>query len=140
MGVLCMRLVLAATLLALLFTFEAPVGRASAQSTGGIYQATVTTTGSDTRFRAQGITRPFREVLVKASGNPHLTSDPRVEALADHAADYVAFFSYRDEMEGIHHHDDQGTYDRPYALTVQFNWNSINSALADLGEKPWLGP
>jgi hypothetical protein len=42
-------------------------------------------------------------------------------------------------MEGIHHHDDQGTYDRPFDLTVQFDWLSINSMLAELGEKPWLG-
>src|SRR6516162_4089883 len=110
----------------------------AAQPAGGIYQATVITTGSDTRFRNAGFAQALREVLVKASGEPRLAKDRRVEALIQGAHRRVAFFSYRDQMEGIHHHDDQGTYDRPFDLTVQFDWLSINSALAGLGEKPWL--
>jgi hypothetical protein len=115
-----------------------PVG-ALAQTAGGIYQATVITTGSDTRFRGAGFARALREVLVKASGEPRLAADARVAALAADADRLVAFFSYRDQMEGIHHHDDQGTYDRPFDLTVQFDWQGINAALARLGEHPWLG-
>jgi uncharacterized protein len=113
--------------------------RASAQPAGGIYQATVITTGSDTRFRSAGFAQALREVLVKASGEPRLAKDPRVDGMVPQAEELVAFFSYRDQMEGIHHHDDQGTYDRPFELTVQFDWLSINAALARLGEKPWLG-
>jgi hypothetical protein len=113
--------------------------RALAEPLGGIYQATVITTGSDTRFRNAGFARALREVLVKASGEPRLAKDPRVDRLIPQADKLVAFFSYRDEMEGIHHHDDQGTYDRPFDLTVQFDWLSINAALAELGEMPWLG-
>jgi hypothetical protein len=116
-----------------------PVAGALAQSSGGLYQATVITTGSDTRFRSAGFARALREVLVKASGEPRLAADARVGALTADAERLVAFFSYRDEMEGIHHHDDQGTYDRPFDLTVQFDWQGINAALARLGEHPWLG-
>jgi hypothetical protein len=68
-----------------------------------------------------------------------LAHDVRVDKLTADADKLVAFFSYRDQMEGIHHHDDQGTYDRPFDLTVQFDWLSINAALARLGEQPWLG-
>jgi hypothetical protein len=107
---------------------------------GGIYQATIITTGSDTRFRRTGFEQALREVLVKATGESRLAKDPRVDALMPRADRLVAFFSYRDQMEGIHHHDDQGTYDRPFDLTVQFDWLSINAALGELGEKPWLGP
>jgi uncharacterized protein len=112
---------------------------ALAQPAGGIYQATVITTGTDTRFRNAGFAQALREVFVKASGEPRLANDLRVDKWISHADRLVAFFSYRDQMEGIHHHDDQGTYDRPFDLTVQFDWLSINSALAQLGEKPWLG-
>ena len=122
-----------------LVTVVAYPPHAWAQATGGIYQATVITTGSDLRFRNAGFAQALREVLVKASGEPRLRQDPRVDKLTQHADQLVAFFSYRDQMEGIHHHDDQGTYDRPFDLTVQFDWLSINAALAQLGEKPWLG-
>jgi hypothetical protein len=116
-----------------------PLARAWAQPAGGIYQATIITTGADARFRNAGFAQALREVLVKASGEPRLAKDPRLDALTQRADRLVAFFSYRDQMEGIHHHDDQGTYDRPFDLTVQFDWLSINAALAQLGEKPWLG-
>jgi uncharacterized protein len=122
----------------ILMTPVAYLCRAWAQPTGGIYQATVVTTGSDLRFRNAGFAQALREVLVKASGEPRLGQDPRVDKLVQHADQLVAFFAYRDQMEGIHHHDDQGTYDRPFDLTVQFDWLSINAALAQLGEKPWL--
>ena len=112
--------------------------RASAQPAGGIYQATVITTGSDSRFRNAGFAQALREVLVKASGEPRLAKDPRVDGMVPQAGELVAFFSYRDQMEGIHHHDDQGTYDRPFELTVQFDWLSVNATLARVGEKPWL--
>src|SRR5262249_35420962 len=105
-----------------------------AQTPGSIYQATVITTGHDTRFRHAGFAQALREVLVKTSGERRLANDPRIDKLISHADRLVAFFSYRDQMEGIHHHDDQGTYDRPFDLTVQFDWLSINSALAQLGE------
>jgi hypothetical protein len=129
----------AAVLAAALLGATQPLACAQAQTAGGIYQATVITTGSDTRFRSAGFARALREVLVKASGEPRLAGDRRVDELAADADRLVAFFSYRDEMEGIHHHDDQGTYDRPFDLTVQFDWQGINAALARLGEKPWLG-
>ena len=40
-------------------------------------------------------------------------------------------------FEGFHHHDDQGTFDRPHDLTVQFDPPKIDSLLLELGEKPW---
>ena len=103
----------------------------------GLYQASYIVTGSDTRFRETGITHNLREVLVKVSGEPRLEQDPRVDALVAQADRLVAYTLYRDTMEGIHHHDDQGTYDRPFDLTVQFDPMKIDSALGALGEKPW---
>jgi uncharacterized protein len=42
-------------------------------------------------------------------------------------------------MAGIPVHDDQGTYDRPYDLTVRFEHAKIDKALAESGERPWRG-
>ncbi len=48
-------------------------------------------------------------------------------------------FSYVDPDAWRLHHDDQGTYDRSYELTVRFNPARIDAALATLGLAPWRG-
>jgi len=126
-------LVAAATGLALL----AP--SAEADSTSDLYKSTVIVTGFDMRSRPSGFARALHEVLVKLSGEPRLDQDPRVTELAAHADKLVASFDYVDQMAGIPIHDEQGTYDRPYYLTVFFDRAKIDQALADFGEKPWLG-
>ena len=40
-------------------------------------------------------------------------------------------------MEGIPIHDEQGTRDRPYDLTVDFLPEKIDELLQALGQKPW---
>jgi uncharacterized protein len=103
------------------------------------YQATAIVTGVDMRNRPLGFARCLREVLVKVSGEPRLRNDQRLSALAAQADQFVLSFDYHDQMAGIPPHDDQGTYDRSYDLTVRFDPAKIDMALADLGEKPWLG-
>lgn len=112
---------------------------AGAQETNSLYQAVAIVTGSDMRSRPTGFAQCLREVLVKLSGEPRLRDDPRVGELAARAAALVVSFSYVDQMAGIPIHDDQGTYDRPFNLTVRFDPARIDQALADLGEKPWRG-
>lgn len=107
--------------------------------TSELYQATVIVTGYDMRSRPSGFAQALRWVLVNVSGEPRLRADPRVTALAAHADALVASFSYVDLMAGIPYHDEQGTYDRPYNLTVKFVPTRIDKALADLGTRPWLG-
>jgi hypothetical protein len=106
---------------------------------GALYQATAIVTGTDMRSRPSGFAECLREVLVKVSGEPRLARDPRVAALAAHADRLVASFDYVDQLAGIPLHDDQGTYDRPYDLTVRFVPEKIDAALASLGERPWRG-
>src|SRR6185503_14958298 len=79
----------------------------------------------------------FKEVLVKVSGDPRLLDDPRVEALAQDAGSLVERFTYRDRMEGIPIHDEQGSHDRPHDLTTIFVPEKIDAVLASLGSKPW---
>jgi len=107
--------------------------------TSEFYQAKVIVTGYDMRSRPFGFAQALRAVLVNVSGEPRLRDDPRVSVLAEHADALVASFSYVDRMAGRPIHDEQGTRDRPYYLTVKFVPARIDKALADLGERPWRG-
>ena len=49
-------------------------------------------------------------------------------------------FSYRDRLEGIPIHDEQGSYDRPHFLTCHFDPQKIDGVLKTMGRKPWSGP
>lgn len=104
-----------------------------------IYRAYEIVTGTDMRQRPWGFAQTFREVLVKASGDPRLKHDPRIERLAAEAARYVACFRYADLMADAPLHDEQGTYDRPHRLTVYFDAAKIDAVLASLGDRPWRG-
>jgi uncharacterized protein len=132
-----MRRLVALLLVVAAFPFTARSGRA--HDVSGLYQATAIVTGSDRRQRPIGFARCFREVLVKVSGEPRLARDPRVDRLAAEANIFIGSFTYVDQMAGIKHKDDQGTYDRPFDLTVRFVPALIDKILADLGERPWLG-
>jgi len=102
-----------------------------------LYMAVPITTGSDTRFRAGGFAKAFREVMVKLTGEPRLDDDIRIKLMAVHAANLVASFGYVDKMVAFFHHDDQGTYDRPFDLTVHFDPGKIDATIAELGESKW---
>lgn len=47
-------------------------------------------------------------------------------------------FSYRDEKGGKPKNDEQGTRDRSFVLTAEFDEAAVNGILAKLGSKPWL--
>jgi hypothetical protein len=108
---------------------------AVAQSADPLYQTKTIVTGTDMRSRPEGFAACLRDVLVKVSGNPKFATDPRVQAKRVDAL--VADFSYRDRYGSVPRHDEQGTRDRPYDLTVQFDPAKIDRLLADLGDGPW---
>jgi uncharacterized protein len=115
-------------------------GRSLAQAPRDLYQAVAIVTGTDMRSRPIGFAKCLRDVLVKVSGEPRLHDDPRVAPLAAHADQYVTSFSYVDRMAGRPVHDEQGTRDRPFNMTVKFAPGEIDRLLARLGERPWRGP
>lgn len=105
---------------------------------GIIYQTKAIVTGEREETRLPVLGQCLKDVLKKVSGNPVIDRDPRVEAFASQAQIYIKAFSYRDRMEGIPIHDEQGTRDRPYDLTVDFQPEKIDELLQVLGQKPWL--
>jgi hypothetical protein len=125
------------TLLVALVVLRAP---ARAAESPALYQATAIVTGTDMRERPSGFARCLTEVLVKLSGAPRLRDDPAVAALASRAEALVDSFTYVDPRAGLLHHDDQGTYDRSYELTVRFNPAKVEAALVRLGATVWHGP
>lgn len=110
-----------------------------ARNLESLYQAVAVVTGSDRRYRGVGFAQCLRTVLAKVSGNPRLEHDPKVERFAREANLYVASYDYVDQMAAYNVKDDQGTYDRPFNLTVRFVPAKIDALLATLGERPWRG-
>ena len=136
---------LAAALLPALLVAAAPAVAAEivGADEGGLYRATVIVTGRE-ETRHAGLRQAFLEVLAKVSGDPRLVGDPAAALVAEHALAEapaaVSSLSYRDRMEGIPVHDEQGSRDRPYDLTGDFDPGRVDAALASLGRKPWPQP
>lgn len=103
-----------------------------------LYRAQVTVTGQGEANRIIGFAACLEDVLIKASGAQKLSGDRRLAAFKSKAKDFVRAFSYRDQFAGKPVRDEQGTRDRPYDLTVEFEESRIDGILRALGLKPWL--
>lgn len=103
-----------------------------------LYRAQATVTGQGEANRMVGFAVCLEDVLIKVSGAPRLAGDPRLAAYKSRAGDFVNAHSYRDQMSGTPTRDEQGTRDRPYDLTVDFDKTKIDDLLGSLGLKPWL--
>ena len=131
-------LTVGAALFAMLF-FGLPYDMGSIFGTGGeLYQARTIVTGQRDETRIPGFERCLEDVLKKISGDPSITSDEVAASAAGRARDYVKEFHEHDRMEGIPIHDEQGTRDRPFDLTVAFYPRKIDALLESLGRKPWV--
>jgi hypothetical protein len=117
-----------------------PVGPAFAGDVASLYTSDAIVTGTGEVNRQIGFRECLGEVLVKLSGDPTIINAPGYAALRAEAGRFVSSFSYRDRMEGIPIHDEQGTHDRPHDLTCGYERKTLDPLLADLGRKPWLAP
>jgi uncharacterized protein len=115
-------------------------GKASGAGWDELYRTQTIVTGQREDTRAKGFATALEAVLVKVSGDPRLIGDPRVEALAGEAGASVESFRYRDRMEGMPVHDEQGTRDRPHDLFVSFDPGTIDAMLRSLGRERWPVP
>jgi hypothetical protein len=105
-----------------------------------LYRAVAIVTGTGEPNRQIGFRLCMEDVIVRVSGNYRLIASGKARAAIDGAAGFVTAFTYRDRLEGIPVHDEQGTHDRPHDLTVDFDRVKVDAALAQMGSRPWLGP
>lgn len=104
-----------------------------------LYTTQAVVTGTGETNRQPGFEACFRDVLVKVSGDQRVLTDPKVRAELPVSGGYVASFRYRDRLEGIPIHDEQGTHDRPHDLYCMFDRARVDAFLSEVGRKPWLG-
>jgi len=110
----------------------------AAESTAELYRAQTIVTGTGETNRLIGFASCLEDALIKVSGQLRLAGDPRLAPYKADAAKLVRDFSYRDEKGGKPKNDEQGTRDRSFILTVEFDQAAINGVLAKLDVKPWL--
>jgi hypothetical protein len=103
-----------------------------------LYRTKVTVTGQGEPNRMTGFAAALEDVLIKASGAQNPSGDRRLAGYKSKAKDYVRSFSYRDQFFGKPIRDEQGTRDRPFDLTVEFEEGKIDDILKALSLKPWL--
>jgi len=113
-------------------------GGAVAAAADDLYRAQTTVTGQGEANRMVGFAACLEDVLIKVSGALKLAGDPRLAAYKSRAKDFVTAHSYHDQMSGTPTRDEQGTRDRPYDLTVDFDKTKIDDLLGAIGVKPWL--
>lgn len=104
---------------------------------GDLYHTEVRVTGQEEPNRGRAFAQALSDVLVKLTGDPALNTDPAVATVAVRAGTMVSAFRYRDLLAGIPLHDEQGTRQRPYVLTVDFDASKVDAVLASLGRKAW---
>ena len=103
-----------------------------------LYRAQAIVTGQGEANRIVGFASCLEDVLIKVSGAQKLAGDRRLAAYKSNAKGFVRAFGYHDQMSGTPTRDEQGTRDRPYDLTVDFDETKIDNLLKALHIKPWL--
>lgn len=111
------------------------VSRSRRQTTASTAQTVVTGQGEPNRIIGFGAC--LEDVLIKVSGSRCWQATAGSRAINPGPRRFVSSFDYHDQYAGKPHHDEQGTRDRPYDLTVAFDQSKIDGILAGLGLKPW---
>lgn len=114
--------------------------QASADDTSLLYRATAIVTGIGEENRQIGFRLCMEDAIVRVSGDYRLVASGKAAATIADAAGFVTKFTYRDRMEGIPIHDEQGSYARPHDLTVDFDRARLDAALHTMSARPWLTP
>lgn len=103
-----------------------------------LYQGRTIVTGRRAETRIPGMVRCLAQVLVRVSGDPRLAANPLLAEASRTPEAAVTNFSYRDLYAFRPIRDEQGTRDRPYEMTVEYDRAKIDALLAEMGSRPWL--
>ena len=104
-----------------------------------LYRGRTLVTGIRDETRIPAVPGCLLDVLAKVSGDARLLRDPRAAEVAAGGTLLVTEYSFRDSLAGRQIHDEQGTRDRPYFLTITFDQHMVDAALERLASKPWAG-
>lgn len=110
----------------------------AAAAANPLYRARTIVTGMRDETRIPGLRRCLPQVLVRVSGNPSLEAHPLMPEIAKTAEAFPSHVSYRDLYAFRPIRDEQGTRDRPYEMTVEYDVPAIDALLARFGAKPWV--
>jgi len=124
-------------IISVLFLVLAVCSGAFAAEPSDLYRGRTIVTGIKDETRIPAAPICLLDVLAKVSGDARLLDDPRAREVAAAATLHATEYSYRDRYALRQIHDEQGTRDRPYYLTVTFDSQRVDAALKSLGRKPW---
>jgi hypothetical protein len=110
---------------------------AFAAEPGDLYRGRTIVTGIKDETRIPAAPLCLLDVLAKVSGDPRLFHDSRARDFAAAATLHAIEYSYRDRYALRQIHDEQGTRDRPYYLTITFDTQRVDDALKTMGRTPW---
>jgi hypothetical protein len=113
-------------------------GTACASPLTDLYQARTIVTGQRPETRIPGMVRCLAQVLVRVSGDPRLAEHAMLADVAKSPEAAVKTYRYRDLYAARPIRDEQGTRDRPYEMTVEYDPAKIDAILASMGSRPWL--
>jgi hypothetical protein len=118
----------------------APSAAHTAEEPFALYQARTIVTGQREETRIPGLKLCLRNVLVRVSGDPRIADNPALGKLIETPEAAMTGYTYRDLYAQRPIRDEQGTRDRPYEMTVDYDPAMIDSILAALGSRPWTAP
>lgn len=121
-----------------LAALAAVAGPTRAASLAALYQGRTIVTGRRPETTLPGLARCLAQVLVRVSGDPRLQHHPGLAALSQDPKAAVKTYAYRDLYAFRPIRDEQGTRDRPYEMTVEYDPPKVDAMLAQLGSRPWL--
>jgi hypothetical protein len=124
-------------IVSMLLLFLAATGSAFAADADDLYRGRTIVTGIKDETRIPAAPICFLDVLAKVSGDVRLYREPKAKEVAATATFHATEYSYRDRYALRQIHDEQGTRDRPYVLTITFDPQRVEAALKTLGRKPW---
>lgn len=104
-----------------------------------LYVSRSIVTGQRDETRVPGFGRALVDAVRKVAGDPNISEGDVHAALSGSVADYVKGYTEHDRMADIPIHDEQGTRDRPFDLTVEFHQEKIDALLKKLGKTAWTG-
>ncbi|MCF8480839.1 MAG: DUF2066 domain-containing protein [Rhodospirillum sp.] len=102
-----------------------------------LYTGRTIVTGRRAETRDPALPQCLEDVLVKVSGAPDILKASGLGEVEADVGGMVVEYSYHDRMESIPVHDEQGSRDRPYDLTVVFDPTQVDAVITRLGFTPW---